>query len=257
MNIEIVCHRGANEYAPENTYASAQLCVDWGMDYVEVDVNTSKDGVLYLMHGPLVNRTTNGEGYFGQLTSDEIDKLDAGSWFSPQYANECVPRLEPFLHWLKGKAKVFLDVKAAYHEPLLETIYRTGFEKECFIWSSSERWMQDLRTMDPNLTLKSNAASVSDVIEVANTCQANIIEVDLENMNQGIQSACRQLGLKLMIYERSRDRAAFRRVIEWAPDLINLNHGDFFKEVMHQTCSKTGYFLGPSGYVSHSATLVA
>ncbi|MCB0067590.1 MAG: hypothetical protein KDD77_10585, partial [Caldilineaceae bacterium] len=46
--VEIVCHQGANEYAPPNTYAAAQICVDWGMDYVEIDVNTSKDGVLYV-----------------------------------------------------------------------------------------------------------------------------------------------------------------------------------------------------------------
>ena len=43
--LEIVCHRGANRHAPENTLAAAQLCVDWGADTVEIDVNTSSDGV--------------------------------------------------------------------------------------------------------------------------------------------------------------------------------------------------------------------
>jgi hypothetical protein len=42
--VEIVCHRGANEYAPENTYASAQLCIDWGMDYVEI--SNSRFGIV-------------------------------------------------------------------------------------------------------------------------------------------------------------------------------------------------------------------
>jgi len=50
--IEIVCHRGANELAPENTYASSQICLDWGVHYVEIDVSTSADGVLYVIHGP-------------------------------------------------------------------------------------------------------------------------------------------------------------------------------------------------------------
>lgn len=235
MNIEVVCHRGANEYAPENTYAAAQRCIDWGMDYVEVDVNTSKDGALYLMHGPLVSQTTNGSGYFGQLTSDEIDQLDAGSWFDSQYANERVPRLEPFLRWIKGKAKVFLDVKAAYHEPLLDVIYQTGFENECFLWSSSERWMRDLRKMDPNLALKINAGTTNDVAEAAIDYQANIVEVDLDHMNDSILSACREYGLKLMIYQQNKDRAAFRRVIDWGADMINLNHGDLFLEVAQQS----------------------
>ena len=77
--IEIVCHRGANEYAPENTFAAAQKCIDWGMDYVEVDVNTSKDGVLYVFHGPELEKTTNGTSCITELTSKEIDALDAGS----------------------------------------------------------------------------------------------------------------------------------------------------------------------------------
>lgn len=246
MTIEIVCHRGANEYAPENTYASAQLCIDWGMDYVEVDVATSKDGVLYLMHGPDVSRTTNGTGYFGQLTSHEIDQLDAGSWFDSQYASERVPRLEPFLGWLKGKAKVFLDVKAAYHQPLLDIIYRTGFQDECFLWSSSERWMRDLRRLDPNLALKVNASTTTGVAEAATNLQANIVEVDLANMNESILSACRQYGLKLMIYEQSKDKAAFRKVIDWGADMINLNHGDIFLEVARQ--KKTAQ-LSPNYYM--------
>lgn len=110
--IEIVCHKGANEYAPENTFAATQLCIDWGMDYVEIDVNASKDGVLYILHGPKVDKTTNGKGRITDLTFEEIDPLDAGSWFHPKYAGERVPRLEPFLRWIKGKSRVFLDVKA-------------------------------------------------------------------------------------------------------------------------------------------------
>ena len=38
--VQIVCHKGANELRPENTRAAAQLCIDWGVDWVEVDVNT-------------------------------------------------------------------------------------------------------------------------------------------------------------------------------------------------------------------------
>jgi glycerophosphoryl diester phosphodiesterase len=95
--VEIVCHKGANEYAPENTIASTQLCIDWGMDYVEIDVSASKDGVLYLMHDPDVDRTTNGHGLLRDMLSEDIDCLDAGSWFDPSFTEERVPRLEPFL----------------------------------------------------------------------------------------------------------------------------------------------------------------
>lgn len=108
---EIVSHRGANAVAPENTYAAAAKAIEWGVDYVEVDVNLSKDGVHYIIHGPTVDLTTDGRGRIADLTSAEIDALDAGSWFDPAFADERVPRLEPFLRWVTDKAKVYFDLK--------------------------------------------------------------------------------------------------------------------------------------------------
>jgi len=165
--IEIVCHKGANEYAPENTFAAAQLCIDWGMDYVEIDVNASKDGVLYILHGPDLDKTTNGKGRITDLTSEEIDQLDAGSWFHPKFAGERVPRLEPFLRWIKGKAKVFLDVKAGTPQQLIDLIYDVGLENDCFFWSGNDEWMLKLRALDDKLQLKVNVKSVADVVEAA------------------------------------------------------------------------------------------
>ena len=232
--IETVCHKGANEYAPENTYAAAQLCIDWGMDFVEIDVITSKDGVLYIMHGPTIDETTNGTGRIDELTSAEIDRLDAGSWFAPEFAHEKVPRLEPFLRWIKGKAKVFLDVKAASHQQLIDPIYDVGLENNCFFWSGSDEWALKLRQLDENLQLKINASNVEDVIEAHERYRANIVEVGLNNMSQELFDICRELGIKIMIYHQEKDPEAFREVIRWGVDMINLNHGDVFAEVARE-----------------------
>ena len=61
-DLEIAVHRGANHLAPENTFAAAEICVDHGIDYVEIDVRTSKDGVLYVIHDSKLDRTTDGTG---------------------------------------------------------------------------------------------------------------------------------------------------------------------------------------------------
>lgn len=232
--IEIVCHKGANEYAPENTYAAAQLCIDWGMDFVEIDVITSKDGILYIMHGPTVDETTNGTGRIDELTSEEIDRLDAGSWFASKFAREKVPRLEPFLRWIKGKAKVFLDVKAADHQQLIDLIYDVGLENDCFFWSGSDEWALKLRELDGNLQLKINASNVEEVIEAHERYRANIVEMGLNNMSQELFDVCRELGIKIMIYHQEKDPEAFREVIRWGVDMINLNHGDVFAEVARE-----------------------
>jgi glycerophosphoryl diester phosphodiesterase len=232
--IEIVCHKGANEYAPENTFAAAQLCIDWGMDYVEIDVNASKDGVLYILHGPYLDKTTNGKGRIAELTSEEIDPLDAGSWFHPKFAGERVPRLEPFLRWIKGKAKVFLDVKAGAPQQLIDLIYDVGLENDCFFWAGNDEWMLKLRALDDQLPLKVNVKSVADVIEAAERYCANIVEVGLDNMSRELVDACRERGLKVMVYHQEKDPEVFREVIRWGVDMINLNHGDVFAKVARE-----------------------
>jgi glycerophosphoryl diester phosphodiesterase len=228
---EIVCHRGANEYAPENTYASAQLCVDWGMDYVEIDVITSKDGVLYVFHGPELEKTTNGRGYIFEHTSEELDRLDAGSWFGPQFVDERIPRLDPFLRWIKGKAKVFLDVKLADLDQLVPLIYDVGLERDCFFWFEADWMARWFRRLSPDLLLKMNAETVSDIVKAKEVYRANIIEIGLDKVTQEMVNACRERALKVMLIHGSKDPEAFRRILAWKPDMVNVNHGDAFARV--------------------------
>lgn len=230
--IEIVCHKGANEYAPENTYAAAQLCLDWGVDYVEVDVRTSQDGVFYLMHDATVDRTTNGQGVLADLPAAELDRLDAGSWFHPRFAEQRVPRLADFLRWIKGKAKVYLDVKAADPQALLALLAEVGMTEEVFCWSSSHVWALELRALAPQVALKINVKSVEEVVRAQEIYRANLIEVGLAHMSETLRAACRNRDIKVMIYQQEKDPVAFRAVLDWEADLINLNHADAFLEVM-------------------------
>jgi glycerophosphoryl diester phosphodiesterase len=230
--IEIVCHKGANEYAPENTYAAAQRCIDWGVDYVEIDVRTSKDGVFYLLHDETLERTTNGHGPIAQRTAAEIEQLDAGSWFDPRFADQRVPRLEEFLRWIKGKAKVYLDVKAADPQQIVDLIHAVGMADGVFFWSGNDAWALALRAIAPHLALKINVKTVADVVRAQKVYHANIVEVSLEQMTPALQSACQERGIKVMIYEQQKNLAAFRAILDWGAEMINLNHADAFLDVL-------------------------
>lgn len=236
-HIEVVCHKGANAVAPENTYAAAQRCIEWGVDYVEIDVNRSRDGVHYILHGPSVEQTTNGRGNIQDLSSGEIDGLDAGSWFHADYAGERVPRLEPFLRWIKGKAKVFLDVKLANLPELIALVYELGLEDECFFWFGNDADARAFRRLDERLALKINVASVADVIRADEEYAANLVEVQLKNMSQPLVEECRRRGLRIMVYHSEKDPGAFRQVLRWGADLINLDHGDLFLRVAAEYAS--------------------
>ena len=69
-------HRGASEYAPENTLSSFYLGLLMGANGIETDVQKTKDGVLVLFHDEAVHRVSNGKGNVSDLTLDELKKLE-------------------------------------------------------------------------------------------------------------------------------------------------------------------------------------
>ena len=95
--IRLVCHRGANHVAPENTDAAARICFGQRFDFVEVDVRTSSDGALVVIHDDIVDRTTNGTGYVADTSLSKLQTLDAGSWFEPHFSTETIPTLSEML----------------------------------------------------------------------------------------------------------------------------------------------------------------
>ncbi|WP_235822812.1 glycerophosphodiester phosphodiesterase [Cytobacillus massiliigabonensis] len=114
-----IAHRGASFYAPENTMAAFQKAVDLGFDFIEFDVQLSKDSQLVVIHDADVQRTTDGVGYIRNLTIKEIKLLDAGSWFSPEFSNERIPLLEEVLQQFGGKIGLLIEMKSSKNQPQL------------------------------------------------------------------------------------------------------------------------------------------
>jgi glycerophosphoryl diester phosphodiesterase len=108
---QIVAHRGASAERPENTIASARRAIEAGATAIEVDVRTTRDAHLVLSHDATLDRMTNGKGPITEKTLAEIQQLDAGSKFDPQYAGERVPTLGQMLEACRGKIDVLLDLK--------------------------------------------------------------------------------------------------------------------------------------------------
>ena len=115
-----VAHRGASGHAPENTMEAFQKGFEMKADYIEIDVQMTKDGELVVIHDTTVDRTTNGTGKVGDLTLEEIRQLDAGSWFSEAYAGEIVPTFEEVLDAFRGKVGILIELKSPELYPGME-----------------------------------------------------------------------------------------------------------------------------------------
>src|SRR5437867_11693182 len=103
----IIGHRGAADYAPENTLEGIREAARRGARWVEFDTKLTGDGVVILMHDDTLDRTTNGRGAVAGTAFHDIGLLDAGSWFGPAWRGVRVPRLADVLALL-----VELDMQA-------------------------------------------------------------------------------------------------------------------------------------------------
>jgi len=109
--IDVIAHRGASAYAPENTLAAFKLAKEMSADWFELDCTLTRDGEVVVMHDDTVDRTTNGTGYVRDLTLYDIKQLDAGSWFSSDFVGERVPTLGQALDYAKWNIGVYIEIK--------------------------------------------------------------------------------------------------------------------------------------------------
>ncbi|MGY0023207.1 glycerophosphodiester phosphodiesterase [Streptomyces sp. YJ-C3] len=126
---EIVAHRGASAYAPENTLAAIDKADDLGFSWVENDVQRTKDGALVVIHDTTLARTTNAEEVFpdrapwnvADFTAAEIAKLDAGSWKGSEFAGARIPTLHQYLKRVThNHQKLLMEIKAPELYPGIE-----------------------------------------------------------------------------------------------------------------------------------------
>ncbi|WP_235822818.1 glycerophosphodiester phosphodiesterase [Cytobacillus massiliigabonensis] len=164
----VIGHRGASAYAPEHTIASYQLARDLGADYIEIDLQMTKDNVLVAMHDQSVDRTTNGIGSVESHTLAEIKRLDAGSWFNkkfPLYADTnykflSVPTLEEIFYYFGKEANYYIETKSPDKYPQMEEKlirllrkYDLIEEHKVIIQSFSEKSLKQIHAAEPKIPL--------------------------------------------------------------------------------------------------------
>src|SRR5690606_2543110 len=109
---EIFGHRGAAGTHPENTMISFKEAARVGADGIELDIQTTKDGVIVVIHDETVKRTTNGKdkGWVKDYTLKQIKQMDASYKFKEQYGTCEIPTLEEVFEWAK-KNQLLLNVE--------------------------------------------------------------------------------------------------------------------------------------------------
>ncbi len=154
---EVIAHRGNSSITPENTLISVQSAIDAQADRTEIDVQLSKDGVLVLMHDKTLRRTCNRKGTVADYTYKELREMDAGSWFSDNYANEKIPSLEQVLELSKDNINLLIELKSItgreeeYAKAIVQLVNDFGMKQQVIIASFHLEELEEIKKLDSGI----------------------------------------------------------------------------------------------------------
>ncbi|TWT78325.1 Glycerophosphoryl diester phosphodiesterase [Posidoniimonas polymericola] len=153
-SILIEAHRGYSAIAPENTLAAFKAAAGIA-DYVELDVRVTQDNQLVVMHDATLDRTTNGTGAVGARNyTGYIDGLDAGGWFSPDFAGEGVPTLgEAVETILAHDMRPLIERKTGDAADIVQVLDGLGVLQQSVIISFDWNFLTDVRQLDSAVKL--------------------------------------------------------------------------------------------------------
>ncbi len=265
-----IAHRGASAYAPEHTLAAYRLALTMKANFVEPDLQVTKDGVLICMHDTSLERTTNVKKVFpdrsrevkgknqwlvADFTLAEIKQLDAGSWFHGRFEGEKVPTLQEMIDVVRGQAGIIPETKSpesyeqhglAMEKLLMELLKKNGLDKkgadpktpvviQSFSLSSLQKMRKELQCELPLLLLYTRAEK--DTFSPENLKKLKL-EVDGVGPSKSIVlqypemvKACHSAGLPVTIYTcRSRNTEKMSEVKNEMQQFLNLGVDAIFTD---------------------------
>jgi len=244
MNLDsptrIIAHRGFSGQAPENTLVAIRQAIEVGADMVEVDVTLTADGHVICLHDETLNRTTNGQGLPTDHTLEAIRRLDAGSWFSPDYAGEKIPTLAEVLETVKGRILINVEIKSeAVEHDVVPKVAALIAEHEMLdsvvVSSFSPEALRQMKISDPTVitaTLFNKELHTGrDPLEIMLEVGSRGFNISSKRVTPEMIERCHRHGIPVAVYTVN-EPSDMRRMIEMGVDAVFTDHPDLMIEVV-------------------------
>jgi len=198
----ITAHRGASAGAPENTLAAVELAIEEGSDWVEIDVQETADGRVVVIHDRDLRRVGGVDVWVADATYEQLQDIDIGSWFAPQYADQRVPTLEQVLEMCRDRVGVNIELKFYGREERLEErvvdiVESTGMESQIVVMSMKRDAVRKMKELRPDWTIGLlTAVAIGDLTRV----EADFLAVNTGLATPAFVRAAHRAGKEVQVW---------------------------------------------------------
>ena len=156
--VKIIAHRGSSKAAPENTLAAVKCAIADGADWVEIDVQETADGAVVVFHDSDFMKLAGVDRKIWDVTLADLQGIDIGSRFAPEFQGERVPTLAAVLDECRGKVGVVIELKYYGHTQQLENrvaelVESHGMVRDVVIMSLKIDAVRKMKSLRPQWTI--------------------------------------------------------------------------------------------------------
>ncbi len=202
--MEVTAHRGASALYPENTMAAFVGAKRLGADWIELDVQQTKDKKLIVLHDTNLKRTTGVSKNTWELTYQEIEKLDAGSFFQEKFKGEKIPLLKDVLSFAKeNHIQLNIELKPTgkekdFEKSVVELLQKYNFKKNCVITSQVYQVLEKVKKIDPSIkTVYVMSLAYGNITELK---AADHFSIEESSVVEGLVQRIHQEGKQLFVW---------------------------------------------------------
>jgi glycerophosphoryl diester phosphodiesterase len=217
--ITVIAHRGEHLQHAENSIAAIRSAIQLGADYVELDVRTTRDGKLVLMHDKTVDRTTDGHGQVKDLTLEEIQHLHMRGY------GDGVPTFDDALDAAHGKIGIYVDWKEASPAAIYHALYAHGMLGNVVVYADQDE-LHQLQQLAPDVRVMPEADDSRDLKRSEELLKPKVVAFDENDFKPAL---IRQtLDMKADIYvdrlDEQDNAQAWQAAIDQGAKGIQTNH---------------------------------
>ena len=189
--IVVIAHRGEHLHHPENTMAAFQGAVDAGADFFELDVRTTSDQKLMLMHDATVDRMTGGKGEVSKMTFEDLRNLEVKP-------GERIPAFDQALAFAHGKIGVYIDSKQVTASDAVAAVRRNDMEDHVVVYGGPG-YLKQVGELSPRMRLMPEARNPDVLRSLIDTLALKVAAFDASDFNEETIQVARSAHVEIYV----------------------------------------------------------
>lgn len=246
MNNLCVAHRGFSSIAPENTMAAFLMAMERPeVQWMELDVQLSRDGVPVVIHDFTVDRTTNGKGLVRETDWVDLQRLDAGAWKNKSYKGERIPALSELLDRSCGRVRLNIELKTqgdmypGLPAAVIHEVRKRHMQNDVVITSFEPAALIEVKKLAPEIqTGLIIDARPGDLLTALRQMNCTFLSIGYTNVDKSLMNEMRSAGIRVMAWTVD-DKTIMKKLAAVDPELmLCTNRPDVWELAFQETSSR-------------------